>query len=196
MMRTLGKDALIMLRKNTLLLLVGLVSSSAAFAASPVIKDFTVGDSKMKIKSMVPEGWDSFVNLYNTPLSLVSQPGLQDKATVIQIAPFDAKDNDDNFADIKKDPENYYSQKEEQVEGLDGDIISYLPFEESKKDGATIYSIGVKYKNTFGEFLDQTYFVTTKSKELFYVKALVPLDQLNAHDPIVSQVINTLSTKN
>lgn len=181
--------------KYALMIIISLVTSMSVFAA-PEVKEFTVGDNKQKIKTLVPEGWDALPNVYNTPLSLLSKKGLQDLSTVVQIVPFGVKDSDDGLSKIQKDPESYYSQKEEQVDGQDGDILSYEPFEESKKDGATIYSIGVKYKNAFGEFLDQTYYISTKSKEMFYVKALVPLDLEAQHTPVVSQVINTISSKN
>ena len=167
--------------------------SVSAFAA---VKEFKVGDDKQKVTALVPEGWDAFVNYANTPLALISPKGLQQLSTVVQIVPFGVKDSIEGLDDIEKDPESYYSQKEDQVDGLDGDIISYYPFEKTKKDGATIYSIGVSYKNAAGEFLDKTYYVRTQSKELFYIKTLVPMDLENKHGELVSQVINTVSAKN
>lgn len=185
-----------MMLRNTRLLSLALLIAAPSFAAKTEIKEFTVGDDKQKITSLVPAGWDAIPNLMNTPLALISEKGLQDQASVIQIVPYGVKDSDDALSKMQKDPESYYSQKEEQVDDLDGDIISYQPFEETKKDGVSIYSIGVKYKNQMGEFLDQTYYVSTKSKELFYIKALVPTDLEGQHSPLVSQVINTLSAKN
>jgi hypothetical protein len=184
-----------MLRNPGLTLLLSLTVSFSAYAA-PQIKDFKVGDEKLKVTSLVPDGWDAFTNYSNTPLALLSPQGLQSLSTVVQIVPFGVKDSNDDLKEIQKDPDSYYSQKEEQAESLNGDILSYLPFEETKKDGATIYSIGVKYKNATGEFLDKTYYVSTKSKELFYIKTLIPLDLQNQHGEIVSQVVNTISSKN
>jgi hypothetical protein len=184
-----------MIFKRNALVVATLLCSISALAASDV-KEFSVPESNQKFKSIVPAGWDAITGLLGSPLSLISKKGQQGTASVIEVVPYGRKDTNDLFKKMQKDPESFYSLKEDEVDAAEGEMISYLPFEEIKKDGATIYSIGVKYKDDGGEYLDQTFYVSTKGKELFFVKALVPLDLENDHATIVSQVVDSVSAKN
>jgi hypothetical protein len=168
------------------------LSNAHAFAAS-TIKEFKVGADT--VHTLVPEGWDAMQNYLNIPVAMVSKKGLQDRRAVIQITPYGIKD-DGQFAKAEKDPEEYYAQKEEMLESMGGESLTYEPFEETKKDGATVLSIGVKYKTPVGEFLDKTYYISTKSKQMYFVKSLVPLDMENEQNVAVNDVINSISAKN
>jgi hypothetical protein len=176
--------------------LASLLLLPTAFAASKttVMKDFKFdGDT---IHTSVPAGWDAISGFLNVPVALVSPKGLQDQRSVIEIVPFGISDQKNDFAKIKKDPEEFYAQKEEWLEGMNGESISYEPFEETQKDGATITSVGIKYRTPMGEFLDKSYYVSTKSKQIYFIKTLVPLDLQNEHNTVVSEVVNTVSAKN
>ena len=168
-----------------------MVSSSQAAIQT---KEFKI--EGQSVKTIIPEGFEAIPGLLNSPLSIISKKGLQDRRTVVSITPYGIKDTANDLDKIKKDPDTFYADKEEWLEQINGSSISYEPFETYKKDGATIYSVGIKYKISMGEFLDQTYYVSTASKELFYVKALIPLDQENAHSVEVDHVIKNLAAKN
>ena len=171
-----------------------LIPATFAVTQDAPIKEFKIdGDT---VHTSVPEGWDAITGFLNVPIALVSKKGLQDQRSVIEIVPYGITDEKNDLAKIQKDPEEFYAQKEEWLEGMNGESISYEPFEETKRDGATIYSVGIKYKNPMGEFLDKTYYVSTKSKQLYFIKSLVPLDMENEHNSVVSEVINTISAKN
>ena len=160
------------------------------------IKEFNVSNHTQKVKALVPTGWEPVIDVLNTPLALLSKKGLQDKRTVIQIVPYGVTDKDDLLLKFKKDPEEFYSQKEKWLEGLDGESISYEPFEESIKDGTVTYSIGIKYKNPNGEFLDKTYYLSSKTKGIYYVKAVIPLDMEEEHIPEINRVISSITNQN
>jgi hypothetical protein len=174
--------------------LFSIVSFTPVFAATNAVKDFKT--STDTIHTLVPEGWDAFQNYLQIPVAMVSKKGLQDQRAVIQITPVGIKDDKGEFAKIQKDPEQYYAQKEEMLDNSQGESIAYVPFQETKKDGATIYSIGVKYKNPMGEFLDKTYYISTRSKQIYFVKSLVPLDMQNESNAAVEDVVNSISAKN
>ncbi len=161
-----------------------------------LVEEFKVEEGKQTVKTVVPKGWEPIVDYLNTPLVLVSKKGVQDLRTVIQVVPYGVKDPEDNLQKIKKDPDEFYSQKEEDLEASDGESISYEPFKEVVKDGMTICSIGIRYSDDHGEFLDRSYYISTKSKELFYVKALVPVDQEKEHIEEVDRTIASIAAQN
>lgn len=159
-----------------------------------LVEEFQI--ESIKMKTLVPEDWAPVTGVLNTPLALLSKKGAQDVRTVIQIVPYGVKDTQGDFQKFKKDPDEFYSQKEEMLEGLDGESISYEPFTETVKDGATIQSIGIKYENLQGRFLDKTWYISSKSKDLFYVKAMIPLDLESEHVDEVNRVIASISSQN
>jgi hypothetical protein len=169
-------------------------SAVKSLTGKDMIEEFQVETGK--VKTLVPKGWEPVVGVLNTPLAILSKKGNQDLRTVIQVAPFGLKDKDDDLMKIKKDPEDFYSQKEEYLEGLDGESISYEPYTETVKDGATICSIGIKYKHAAGRFLDKTWYISSKTKELFFVKAVIPLDLEEEHVADVNRVIASISSQN
>ena len=159
-------------------------------------RTFTVNQKTARFKGLVPEGWEALVDVYNTPLTLVSKKGSQDSRSVIQIIPYGVKDHDDSLVKFKKDPEEFYSQKESWLEMMDGESISYEPFEESLADGIAILSIGIKYKNDLGHFLDKSFYLSSKTKEIFFVKAIIPLDLEKEHSGELDRVVRSLATLN
>jgi hypothetical protein len=161
---------------------------------SDSVAEFQLESGRMK--TLVPYGWEPVIGVLNTPLALLSKKGAQDLRAVIQIVPYGVKDMNDDLAKIKKDPDEFYDQKEDWLEGMDGESISYEPYSESVKDGTTVCSIGIKYKHANGHFLDKTWYVSSKSKELFYVKALIPLDQEAEHLVQANRVIASISDQN
>jgi hypothetical protein len=177
-----------------------LVTQKTAFSAvksltgKDMVEEFKVDSGR--VKTLVPKGWEPVVGVLNTPLSLLSKKGSQGLRTVIQVVPFALKDKDDDLLKFKKDPEEFYAQKEEYLEGLDGESISYEPYTETVKDGSTICSIGIKYKNSLGHFLDKTWYISSKTKELFFVKALIPLDLEEEHVDEVNRVIASITSQN
>jgi hypothetical protein len=172
-------------------------TANATKTASSVpdhVQDFNFdGDT---IHTLVPQGWTAMNGALNIPVALVSEKGTQDQRAVIEITPYGKKDAGGVFSKLKKDPENFYDQKEEWLSKTDGQSISYLPFNERKLDGSTIYSIGIKYKSAQGNFLDETYYISTKSKQLYSIKVLEPLDLVKTHDVAINEVINSVSTRN
>ena len=164
--------------------------------ANADIKTFSVNKKTSTVKTWLPKGWEPLIDVYNTPLALLSKKGAQDKRTVIQIVPYGIKDSEDNLLKFKKDPEEFYAQKEDWLESMDGETISYEPFEEIIKDGTITYSIGIKYKNDLGRFLDKTYYLSSKSKGIFYVKAVIPLDFEEQHTSEVNRVISSIANQN
>jgi hypothetical protein len=197
-----GKDAQLMNRSVLLATLVTHFIAIPSFAAKELttgkglVEEFKVEEGKQTVKTVVPKGWEPIVDYLNTPLVLVSKKGVQDLRTVIQVVPYGVKDPEDNLQKIKKDPDEFYSQKEEDLEASDGESISYEPFKEVVKDGMTICSIGIRYSDDHGEFLDRSYYISTKSKELFYVKALVPVDQEKEHIEEVDRTIASIAAQN
>jgi hypothetical protein len=159
-------------------------------------RTFAVNQKTVKFKGLIPEGWEALVDVYNTPLTLVSKMGSQDSRSVIQIIPYGVKDHDDSLLKFKKDPEEFYSQKESWLEMMDGESISYEPFEESLADGMAIFSIGIKYKNDLGHFLDKSFYLSSKKKEIFFVKAIIPLDFEKEHSGELDRVVRSLATLN
>jgi len=194
----LGKDAREFMQKNILLasLLLTIIFIAPAFAekSEPALKNFTVHGQTVHV--LVPDGWAAMHGFLNVPISMVSEKGLQDQRAVIEIIPYGVKDPNDQLAKIQKDPEEFYAQKEDWLIKNGGESMSYLPYVETKKDGASVYSIGIKYRSPAGDFLDESYFVSSKSKQLYFIKVLTPLDMLGDHATQVSEVINTISTKN
>jgi hypothetical protein len=160
------------------------------------VEEFKIEDGKVSVKTLVPKGWEPVVDVLNSPLVLLSKKGAQDMRTVIQVIPYGIKDPEDNLQKIKKDPDEFYSQKEEYLEEVDGESIAYEQFQEVVKDGTTVCSIGVKYSDPHGEFLDRAYYVSTKSKELFYIKALIPLDLEKEHLEEVNRTIASIAAQN
>jgi len=168
-------------------------SAFASIIASE-FKDFKIENET--VHTFVPEGWQSSKDFLNSPISMFSPKGAQGMRSVIQIVPLANKDDDFSFLKMKKDPEIFIEEKEKWLKSVSGKSMAYQPFTETKFDGGTIYSVGIKYKVAEGEFLDETFFVSSKSKQQFYVKALVPLDLLKNHEALVSKVLNTVSAKN
>ena len=130
------------------------------------------------------------------PLVLLSKMGSQELRTAIEIVPYGVKDNKIDLAKLKKDPESFFEQKEKWLGNVYGYSLSYLPLKETKKDGATVYSIGIKYKSDQGNFLDKTYYISTKGKEIYSIKAMIPLDLEQAHEVAVNKIVQTISTRN
>jgi hypothetical protein len=176
------------------LLSLFLISFAFADNSSIQYKDFKVDAQTIHVS--VPQGWEAMHDFLNVPISLVSEKGLQDQRAVIQIFPYGVKDENNTFTKVKKDPEEFFAQKEEWLGKIGGESISYLPFQETTHDGSTVYSIGIKYKSPAGEFLDETYYVSSKTKQLYFIKSVTPLDMLKEHQTQVSEVVNTLSSKN
>jgi|GEM_PF-6223727 len=200
-----------LLRTHTIHLFVFLVFSSLpffsnSFAAKPshnkpksepsAVREFAVNKKTMKLKALVPSGWEPVVDVMNTPLALLSKRGAQDLRSVIQIVPYGVTDSEDHFTKFRKDPEEYYAQKEEWLDQMNGEAISYEPFEEITQEGSTTYSIGIKYKNDLGQFLDRTFYISSKTKGLFFVKAVIPLDQEDDYSHEVNRVISSIRLEN
>ena len=172
-----------------------LLVSQLSFASVPEsIREFKTNEGS--IKSIVPKNWEPLVNYLNAPLTFISKKGLMDRRSVIDVIPFGVKDLEDKLSQIKKDPEEFYNQKEEWLEGFNGESLSYEPYREIKKDGASIYSIGIKYKNSLGEYLDQSFYISTKSKQIFFVKVLIPLDQEYLNRNFAYEVVESIATRN
>jgi hypothetical protein len=176
--------------------LVFSISSLAETKTHSALKSFSVNGKTLSVKTWVPEKWEALVDVFNTPLALVSKKGTQDSRSVIQIVPYGVKDRDEVFLKFKKDPEEFFSQKEKWLETMDGEAISYEPFEETVRDGVAIYSVGIKYKNDLGHFLDKSYYLSSKNKEIFFVKAVIPLDFEKEHSDELDRVIRSLATHN
>jgi hypothetical protein len=174
--------------------LLSLLLLPAAFAEKTTSKDFTVEGNT--VHTEIPAGWSAMQGMFNVPITFVSEKGLQEQRSVIEIIPYGEKDTNNELSKVKKDPAEYYAQKEAWLDSVKGESMRTLPLTETKKDGALIYSIGMKYKTPQGEFMDKTYYVSSKSKQLYFIKTMVPLDMLDAHQNIVSEVVNTISAKN
>lgn len=168
--------------------------SSFAAVDSKTIKQFKIENSV--VKTIVPDQWSPMTDVLNTPLALVSKKGAQNTRAVIQIVPYNEIDKDDFLSKVKKDSNQYYADKESWLGGVNGESIQYYPLEEKSISGGKVFSIGIKYKNEFGEYYDQSFYLSTKTKHLFYVKALTPLDMAEEQTANINRVIASIAEQN
>ncbi|MBC7396161.1 MAG: hypothetical protein H7333_01865 [Bdellovibrionales bacterium] len=124
----------------------------------------------------------------------MSPKGTSGNRTVIHVTPYGVTDKDDLLKKIPKDPEEYVKQKEEWLENVDGESISYDSFHEESVNDSTIYSIGMSYSVDKGKFHQQTYYVSDKSKHIYFISALIPIEQDNETQNTVKAVARSIAS--
>ena len=183
---------------NQKLIAVALFCYTYAFCTPPAAaegyKDFKFEGNT--IHAFVPTGWSALTGVINIPLTFLTEKGNQDTRGAISVIPFDETSEKDGFANLKKDPENYYDQKEKTLHASGGESISYIPFQEQKNDGAKIYSIGIRYHLGEADILDKTYYITSKNNHAFMVKVLMPFDLEKENEVAINKEVETISARN
>ena len=181
--------------------ITALASLVSVFAISPswgntndTYKDFKFEGNT--IHAYVPEGWSALTGVINVPLTFLSEKGTQDTRAAISVVPFEESSDRDGFATLKKDPENFYDQKEKSIHESGGRSISYVPFKEEKKDGAKIYSIGIRYHLNDADILDKTFYVTSKNKQSYMIKVLMPSDLEKENEVAINKEVEAISARN
>ena len=149
-------------------------------------------ESKETYKVEVPDQWTAIEGLLDVPLSVVSKTGSEGNRAVVSVVPM-YKD-DGSFKKLDKNGDDYISQKEDWLDAIDGEALSWDDYHEQKIDGATVYSIGVTYKVDHGTFHDRTYFVLNKNKKLFYIKTMVPKDLEASQNKHVNEIVRSIAS--
>ena len=181
-----------MFQKSVRSLFVVFALLVSGYSAHAKIQEFKVKEGEFKLD--LPPQWDHAEALLGIPVTLVSPLGAGGQRAVISITPYGVIDKDDVLKKIKKDPEEYVKQKEDWLENVDGESLSYDSFHEETENGSTIYSIGMSYKVEAGTYHEQTFFVSDKTKHIYFVTALVP-QQLDAQtNTIVKAVTRSIAS--
>ncbi len=174
---------------------ISLVSMSllcSGVSAHAKIQDFKVNDSEFKLD--VPADWQNLKDFLGVPVTLMSPKGAAGNRTVVQVTPVGFTDKDDILKKIPKDPEEYVKQKEDWLEEVDGESLSFDSFHEESVNGGTVYSIGMSYEVDGGKFHQQTFYVSDKNKKVYFISALTPLDQDDQNQNTVKAVARSIAS--
>ena len=175
--------------------LLSLLSVSFICAGSPAlakIQEFKLKDEAVKLD--LPVDWQNLNDFLGVPLTLMSPKGTSGNRTVIHVTPYGVTDKDDLLKKIPKDPEAYVKLKEDWLEELGGQSLSYDSFHEESTNGSTVYSIGMSYEVDGDKFHEQTFFVSDKNKRIYFISALSPLDQDNQTQNTVKAVARSIAS--
>ena len=143
--------------------------------ANAKIQEFKLKENSFSAE--LPAGWLHVEDALNVPLTLFSPMGSNEYRTVVQVTPANFTDKNDLMKKVPKDSEEYVRQKEDWLENVDGQSISYDSYhEEMIAGGGSVFSIGVTYSIPAGKFHQQTFYVSDKNKRLYFITSLTPLD--------------------
>ncbi len=171
------------------LLFFSLTSTAVSFAKT---QDFTVEKDHFKVE--VPDTWIVPKYSLGAPVALVSKMGKSDRRSVVQIVPYGIKDDENKLKKFEKDPEDYVEQKENWLESVRAESLSYDDYAEEKINGNTLYSIGVTYHGLDGVFHERQYYISTASHKIFYVKTLIPDDLEKTDNQVSEKIVRSIAS--
>jgi hypothetical protein len=159
--------------------------------ARAAIKDFKVGEDRFTLD--VPKDWQSPLDFYGIPVSLIGPDTPEGRRTVIGITPAGASDDEKVFDQGDKDIKAYIAGREAWLERFDGKSISYDSYQKTKWEGIEeAHTLGYHYSLPTGKFYERSLFVLCGGRRLYHVKSLVPSEQEKTDNRIVDETLKTL----
>ncbi len=173
------------------LLFVAAIAVSTTDQAIAAIKEFKIGDDRFTID--VPKDWQSPLDFYGFPVSLIGPDTPEGRRTVIGITPAGASDDEKVFDQGDKDIKAYIAGREAWLEQFDGKSISYDSYQKTKWEGIEeAHTLGYHYSLPTGKFYERSLFVLCNGRRLYHIKSLVPADQEKTDNRIVDETLKTL----
>jgi hypothetical protein len=159
--------------------------------ADAAIKEFKIGEDRFTID--VPKDWQSPLDFYGFPVSLIGPDTAEGRRTVIGITPAGASDDEKVFDQGDKDIKAYIAGREAWLEQFDGKSISYDSYQKTKWEGIEeAHTLGYHYSLPTGKFYERSIFILCNGRRLYHVKSLVPTDQEKTDNKIVDETLKTL----
>jgi len=173
------------------LLFAATVALYSADGANAAIKEFKIGDDRFTID--VPKDWQSPLDFYGFPVSLIGPDTNEGRRTVIGITPAGASDDEKVFDQGDKDIKAYIAGREAWLEQYDGKSISFDSYQKTKWEGIEeAHTLGYHYSLPTGKFYERSLFVLCNGRRLYHIKALVPSEQEKTDNRIVDETMKTL----
>ncbi len=159
--------------------------------ARAAIKEFKIGEDRFTID--VPKDWQSPLDFYGFPVSLIGPDTPEGRRTVIGITPAGASDDEKVFDQGDKDIKSYIAGREAWLEQFEGKSISYDSYQKTKWEGIEeAHTLGYHYSLPTGKFYERSLFILCNGRRLYHVKTLVPGDQEKTDNRIVEETLKTL----
>jgi hypothetical protein len=179
-----------MFRLNTLLL-TGLFITQASTPSLAAVKEFKIADDRFTVD--VPKDWQSPVDFYGFPVSLIGPDTIEGRRTVIGITPAGGSDDEKVFDQGDKDIKAYMAGREAWLEQYDGKSISYDSYQKIKWEGIEeAHTLGYHYSLPTGKFYERSIFILCNGRRLFHVKTLVHGDHEKTDNRIVDETLKSL----
>jgi hypothetical protein len=155
------------------------------------VKSFKVGNDQFKVD--VPQGWQTPIDFYGFPVSLMGPENAEKHRTFIGIIPSGEADTDHVFDSGNKDVKGYISGREKWLEQFNGKSISYDPYQKTNWEGIEeAHVLGYHYELPTGKFYERSLYILCSGRRLYHVKSLVLSPYEKTDNAIVENTIRSL----
>ncbi|NDF15958.1 hypothetical protein EB061_11665, partial [bacterium] len=168
-----------------------LVFFTIPLSAQAAVKEFKIGDDRFTVD--VPKNWQTPLDFYGFPVTLIGPETPEGRRTVIGITPAGASDDEKVFDQGDKDLKAYIAGREAWLEQFDGKSISFDSYQKTRWEGIEeAHTLGYHYELPTGKFYERSLFVLCNGRRLYHVKTLVHSDHEKTDNRMVDDTLKTL----